>query len=169
MPVTYTLTFARKRCPRSNRTTVLAKSEWSIPLKIAYLVHDLTDPAVDRRVRMLKIGAAQVVIAGFTRIPEPPEYIDGCETINLGRTEDGKLLNRIGSVASVAFRLERLGQAILAGCSVVIARNLEMLLLAARARRRYLPNAPLIFECLDIHRLLLRSNLMGHFLRTIEN
>ena len=43
-----------------------------------------------------------------------------------------------------------------------------MLLLAARARRRYLPNAPLIFECLDIHRLLLRSNLAGQLLRTIE-
>jgi hypothetical protein len=116
---------------------------------------------------MLKLGSAQVIIAGFTRIPEPPKHIDGCEAINLGWTQDGKFLHRIGSVALVACRLERL-QNILAGCSVVIARNLEMLLLAARARRRYLPNAPLIFECLDIHRLLLRSDLIGQFLRTIE-
>lgn len=136
-------------------------------MKIAYLVHDLSDPAVLRRVRMLKLGSAQVIIAGFTRIPEPPKHIDGCEAINLGSTQDGQFLHRIGSVALVAYRLERL-QNILAGCSVVIARNLEMLLLAARARRRYLPNAPLIFECLDIHRLLLRSNLIGRFLRTIE-
>jgi succinoglycan biosynthesis protein ExoL len=137
-------------------------------LKIAYLVHDLSDPAVLRRVRMLKLGSAQVIIAGFTRVPDPPKHIDGCEAINLGWTQDGQFLHRIGSVALVAFRLERL-QNILAGCSVVIARNLEMLLLAARARRCYLPDAPLIFECLDIHRLLLRGNLVGQFLRTIES
>jgi succinoglycan biosynthesis protein ExoL len=117
---------------------------------------------------MLKLGSAQVIIAGFTRVPDPPKHIDGCEAINLGWTQDGQFLHRIGSVALVAFRLERL-QNILAGCSVVIARNLEMLLLAARARRRYLPDAPLIFECLDIHRLLLRGNLVGQFLRTIES
>jgi succinoglycan biosynthesis protein ExoL len=117
---------------------------------------------------MLKHGSAQVIIAGFTRVPDPPKHIDGCEAINLGWTQDGQFLHRIGSVALVAFRLERL-QNILAGCSVVIARNLEMLLLAARARRRYLPDAPLIFECLDIHRLLLRGNLVGQFLRTIES
>ena len=136
-------------------------------MKIAYLVHDLSDPAVLRRVRMLKLGSAQVIVAGFTRIAEPPKHIDGCEAINLGWTQDGQFLHRIGSVALVACQLERL-QNVLAGCNVVIARNLEMLLLAARARRRYLPNAPLIFECLDIHRLLLRSDLIGQFLRTIE-
>jgi succinoglycan biosynthesis protein ExoL len=130
-------------------------------------VHDLTDPAVARRVRMLKIGAAQVVIAGFTRVPEPPRYIAGCETINLGRTEDGRMLKRIGSVVSASFRLEQLHQA-LSGCSVVLARNLEMLVLATRARRRYAPKAALVFECLDIHRLLLRKNLVGRFLRAIE-
>lgn len=136
-------------------------------MKIAYLVHDLSDPAVLRRVRMLKLGSAQVIIAGFTRIPDPPKHIDGCEAINLGWTQDGQFLHRVGSVALAACRLERL-RGILAGCSIVMARNLEMLLLAARARRRYLPDAPLIFECLDIHRLLLRSNLMGQLLRTIE-
>jgi succinoglycan biosynthesis protein ExoL len=143
------------------------RPKWSPRLKIAYLVHDLSDPAVHRRVRMLRLGSAQVIIAGFTRVPEPPKHIDGCEAINLGRTRDGQLLDRIGSVASAAWRLERL-QGILIDCDVVIARNLEMLLLATRARRRYAPNASLVFECLDIHRLLLRGNLIGQFLRTIE-
>jgi succinoglycan biosynthesis protein ExoL len=117
---------------------------------------------------MLKLGSAQIVIAGFTRVPEPPRLIDGCETINLGKTQDGQLLERIGSVALAAWRINRL-QGLLAGCSVVIARNLEMLLLAARARSRYAPQASLVFECLDIHRLLLRENLAGRLLRTIEN
>jgi succinoglycan biosynthesis protein ExoL len=116
---------------------------------------------------MLNIGSAQVVICGFTRIPEPPKYIDGCEAINLGRTKDGHLLDRIASVASVALRLEQLKR-VLSGCEVVLARNLEMLFLAAKARRRYAPNAALLFECLDIHRLLLRSDPSGQILRWIE-
>lgn len=143
------------------------RSKWSIRLKIAYLVHDLSDPAVHRRVRMLKIGSAQVVVIGFRRTPERPKDIDGCETIDLGQTKDGEFLERIGSVASVALRLERL-QNLVSGCRVVLARNLEMLFLATKARRRYAPSAALVFECLDIHRLLLRGNLSSRVLRWIE-
>jgi succinoglycan biosynthesis protein ExoL len=116
---------------------------------------------------MLKNGLAQVIVCGFTRIPEPPKFIDGCETINLGRTKDGQLLERIGSVALVALRLERLKD-IVSGCQVVLARNLEMLFLAAKARRRYASNAALVYECLDIHRLLLRNSPSGRLLRYIE-
>jgi succinoglycan biosynthesis protein ExoL len=116
---------------------------------------------------MLNIGSAEVVVCGFTRIPEPPKYIDGCETVNLGRTKDGQLLERIGSVASVALRLKQL-EKVLSGCRVVLARNLEMLFLAAKGRERYAPSAALVFECLDIHRLLLRDGPSGRFLRWIE-
>jgi hypothetical protein len=82
-------------------------------------------------------------------------------------TQDGQLLERAGSVALAAWRIDRL-QSALTGCSVVIARNLEMLLLAARARRRYAADAALVFECLDIHRLLVHNNAVGWLLRTIE-
>jgi hypothetical protein len=116
---------------------------------------------------MLNLGSALVVIAGFTRVPEPPKLINGCETINLGETQDGQLLERAGSVALAAWRIDRL-QSVLTGCSIVIARNLEMLLLAARARRRYAADAALVFECLDIHRLLLHQNAVGWLLRTVE-
>ncbi len=91
-------------------------------MKIAYFVHDLSDPAVHRRVRMLKLGSAQVTVVGFTRVADPPEYIDGCEVINLGLTKDGRHLERIGSVASVALWLEHL-QKVLVGSHVVLART----------------------------------------------
>src|SRR5579859_314861 len=116
---------------------------------------------------MLKSGGSEVVIAGFTRVHEPPTHIEGYRTISLGRTRDGRLMERIGSVASATLRLQRL-EKVLNGCRVVLARNLEMLLLATTARRRYAPNAALVFECLDIHRLLLRQNLAGQLLRVIE-
>jgi succinoglycan biosynthesis protein ExoL len=138
-----------------------------IGLKIAYLVHDLSDPAVHRRVRMLKIASAQVIVIGFRRTAERLSDVEGCETVDLGETRDGALLARIGSVAAAAVRLARL-QKVLRGCQVMLARNLEMLFLAVRARRRYAPNASLVFECLDIHRMLLSKNLSGRLLRSIE-
>jgi succinoglycan biosynthesis protein ExoL len=117
---------------------------------------------------MLKAGSAQIKVAGFTRVATPPKHIEGCEAISLGLTRDGQLLERIGSVAVAAMRLERLKE-ILTGCQLVLARNLEMLLLASAARRRYAADAALVFECLDIHRLLLRESFLGRLLRGTES
>lgn len=117
---------------------------------------------------MLKAGGAQVRIAGFTRVAVPPTHIEGCEAVSLGRTRDGHLLERIGSVAMAALRLTQLKD-VLDGCQVVLARNLEMLLLASMARKRYAADAALVFECLDIHRLLLRDGLPGRLLRAMES
>ena len=118
------------------------RAKGSFKLKIAYLVHDLSDPAVHRRVRMLKAGSAQVVVIGFRRTAERPRDVEGCETVDLGETRDGAFIARIGSIASVAMRPERFDN-LLRGCQVVLARNLEMLFLATKARRRYAPGATL--------------------------
>jgi succinoglycan biosynthesis protein ExoL len=117
---------------------------------------------------MLKAGGAEVMIAGFTRVAVPPQHIEGCEAVSLGRTKDGHLLARIGSIAMAALRLERI-KGVLDGCQLVLARNLETLLLASMARKRYAADAALAFECLDIHRLLLRDGLPGRLLRSLES
>ena len=64
---------------------------------------------------MLKAGSGQIKVAGFTRVAVPPKHIEGCDAISLGLTKDGRLLERIGSVAMAALRLERLKE-ILDGC-----------------------------------------------------
>jgi succinoglycan biosynthesis protein ExoL len=117
---------------------------------------------------MLKIASAQIVVIGFRRTAARMNDVEGCETIDLGRTRDGALLARAGSIASAAMRLQRL-EKVLRGCRVVLARNLEMLFLAVKARRRYVPNASVVFECLDIHRILLGKGLPGSLLRSIES
>ncbi len=38
--------------------------------KILYLVHDLYDPAVNKRILMLKSGGAEVTVAGFRRMAQ---------------------------------------------------------------------------------------------------
>ena len=134
--------------------------------KVAYLVHDLTDAAVGRRIRMLEIGGAKVSVAGFTRgsastatLPVP--------TLDLGQTKDARLVSRATSVAKALGQITLLKETV-SGADIVIARNLEMLAIASRARAIFAPNASLIYECLDIHRLLLSRGVAGKFLRAIE-
>lgn len=117
---------------------------------------------------MLKIGAERLVVIGFRRGAECPQHIDGCEIVDLGETRDGAFFARIGSVASASMRLKLL-ESFVRDSEVVLARNLEMLYLAVQARRRYAPNAALVFECLDVHRLLLGQNLAGRILRSLES
>ena len=135
--------------------------------KIAYFVHDLADPAVHRRIRMLKVGGAAVVPIGFRRRAKPITAIDGISTIEIGRTVDLKLFKRALSVVAALPKLRDTAEH-LRGSDVILARNLEMLVLASLARKRYAPAARLVYECLDIHRLQLSLRFDGALLRFVE-
>ena len=136
-------------------------------MKLAYLVHDLGDPAVERRVRQLRAGGVEVALAGFHRAATPPATVAGVPAVPMGRTENARLLRRVGTVLAAAARpgpwLE-----VLRGAEVVLARQLEMLSLGARARALAAPRAALVYECLDIHRLMLSPGPPGRLLRGLE-
>jgi succinoglycan biosynthesis protein ExoL len=136
--------------------------------KIAYFAHDLADPAVHRRVRMLVAGGAAVTPIGFRRSAEAPSAIEGLPSIDLGRTADGMLARRMLSVAGTLVRLARIAHHV-READVILARNLEMLVLAVRARRLYAPEAAVVYECLDIHRVLLSKRLGEKLLRLLES
>lgn len=136
-------------------------------MKIGYFVHDLADAAVHRRVRMLLEGGASVVPCGFRRSAEPVSTICGVPAIDLGRTEDARLIRRIITVLRARFRLHRL-PAELRDVDLVMARQLEMLVLAAAFRDRYRRHVSLVFECLDIHGMMLKTSLPGRLLRWLE-
>jgi succinoglycan biosynthesis protein ExoL len=136
--------------------------------RIAYFAHDLADPAVDRRARMLLAGGAAVMPVGFHRTEKPPETVAGVPPLSLGRTTDGMLSSRAVSVLRAILNLPDLASQV-AGSDVVVARNLEMLAIATRARKRYAPGARLVYECLDIHNVMISDNLIGHLLRSLES
>lgn len=139
-------------------------------MNILYLVHDLTDAAVEKRVAMLRAGGAdRVHVAGFCRVTEAPEMIAGCPALSLGRTYNGGFAQRIVSVLREAVLLGR-HRDLFAEADIVIARNLEMLALAVRGRALCAAdNKPvLIYESLDIHRLLLKDGAAGQVLRGLE-
>ena len=65
---------------------------------MTYLAHDLDDPAIWRRVEMLRRGGARVRVAGFRRGQGPlPE----AATV-LGRTANGRMVQRVRAILALS-------------------------------------------------------------------
>ncbi|MGX9118658.1 glycosyl transferase family 1 [Mesorhizobium sp. BHbsci] len=136
-------------------------------LHVLYLVHDVSDPAVRRRIIMLKAGGAQVTLAGFRRTASPVADVEGLRPIDLGATRDGRFAQRLAAVTKAAVSIgSKLGS--MPRPDLIIARNLEMLALARRARSAFQATVPIVYECLDIHRLVLRGDFLGKAMRGAE-
>jgi hypothetical protein len=133
-------------------------------LKIVYFVHDLNDAAVRRRLDMFACAAATVTLLGFRRGDTPVSLPDA---VQLGHTRNGRMFARARAVVA-AWLLEGRWGKTLGGADMIVARNLECLVLAALHRRRRAPGAVLVYECLDIHRLMLGDGTPGWLLRRLE-
>jgi hypothetical protein len=131
-------------------------------MQVLYLAHDLDDAAIWRRAGMLRRGGASVRLAGFRRGDGP---LPGPATV-LGRTRDGRMARRAGAVLAA---LPGLPGRLPPGPApdVILARNLEMLALGARLAARH-PGARLVYELLDVHRLLSGSGPVPAVLRAVE-
>ena len=125
-------------------------------MKIAYLAWDLCDAATIRRVEMLQAGGAELAVAGFRRRERAPAHL---AAVDLGRTYDGRLAHRAVLVALRCLRPGALRE-VVQDADVILARNLEMLAIAAVARRAHARGAKLVYECLDIHRLMCASGAL---------
>jgi succinoglycan biosynthesis protein ExoL len=136
-------------------------------LRVLYFVHDLSDPAVRRRVMMLKAGGADVTLAGFSRADDIAEDVRSLAPLELGTTRDGAFAQRLMAVLSTASHLGSKLRGV-ARPDVIIGRNLEMLALACRARRFFGAEIPIVYECLDIHRLLLGRSGISRAIRMAE-
>lgn len=137
------------------------------PLRLLYLVHDLADAAVAKRITMLQDGGAQVTVAGFRRSEAAPATLAGVPVIDLGRTYNGGFAQRIMAVFAILLKIRRFRQ-LFAENDMIIARNLEMLAIGVRGRAITSPKPVLVYESLDIHRLLLNQGPVGKILRWLE-
>lgn len=139
----------------------------SADLKILVLAHDLSDAAIHRRVAMLKTGGARVSVAGFRRTDEIIRDVEGCPAVDFGRTYNAGFLQRIFSVLRTVLFLAQY-RALFADADIILARNLEMLAIGVRGQSLCARKPMLIYESLDIHRLLLRQDFIGAGLRALE-
>ncbi|WP_410216373.1 glycosyltransferase [Paracoccus sp. (in: a-proteobacteria)] len=130
---------------------------------VTYLAHDLDDPSIWRRVEMLRRGGAQVRVAGFRRAEGPLAE----PAIVIGKTANGRMGQRLRAIARVLPRIDRLVPRPASGePEVILARNLEMLMLGAMLQRRR--PARLVYELLDIHSMMLGDSLKARALRRVE-
>ncbi|MGV8855800.1 MAG: glycosyltransferase [Devosia sp.] len=134
---------------------------------ILYLVHNLADPAVSRRVAMFRQGGADVEIAGFKRADAPPATLPLDTVVELDITHDGRMFQRLAATLRAAFRAPRWARS-LQRPDIIVARNLEMLGVAQRLLGIWDVAPILVYECLDIHRLMLRQDRVGQGMRALE-
>ena len=135
--------------------------------RILYLVHNLADPAVGRRVAMFRQGGAEVDVVGFRRGDAPLPDLPVNTVLELDITHDGRMLHRLGATLKAAWRAPRWARS-LPRPDVIVARNLEMLGVARRLLASWDVAPGLVYECLDIHRLMLRQDPIGRGMRGLE-
>ena len=135
-------------------------------MKVAYFAHELADPAVRKRVRMLEAGGCTVSLLGFERARGVPAARETTGHI-LGHTRNQRMFARIGSVILAIPRALRI-QSLWRDADFFMARNLEMLILVTLLARLVKPKARVIYECLDIHRLMLSTGIVGAAIRAVE-
>jgi succinoglycan biosynthesis protein ExoL len=132
--------------------------------RIAFFGHDAADAAVRRRVRGFLDDGLEVT--GFMMRRRDPGALDW-DNIDLGETRDGAFLQRIRQVfAGASLAAAERGK--LAAADVIYARNLDMLACAFLAKRKAKLDTPVIYESLDVHRLLTRSDPIGMVVRALE-
>lgn len=137
------------------------------PLKVLHLSFNLGDAAVHKRAAMLLQGGAKVTLAGFRRTHVAIPHIHDCPTVNFGQTYNGHFIQRIGAVLRVLCTLRR-HRTLFADAEIIIARNMEMLAIAVCGRALLNPAASIIYESLDIHRLLVAPGIIGFIMRALE-
>ena len=136
-------------------------------LKILYLVPNLSDPAVSRRVDMLRAGGAQISVAGFRRADAAPAQLSADRLVELGVTHDERMIHRLLATLKASYTARGWGRDF-GRPDVIIARNLEMLAIANRLLPLWPRPPALVYECLDLHRLMLRGDQLGRAMRRLE-
>lgn len=136
-------------------------------LVIGYLAHDVYDKGIERRADIFVGGGAQVVTVGFRRQDPARPWVGGAKPYDLGRTHDAALLRRMAASLMQAVQA-RVWAKPLRHVDVVVAKTLEMLVLAFAARLIGGVRAPIVYECCDIHRTLLSPGLSGKLMRGLE-
>jgi len=117
---------------------------------------------------MFRLGGAEVEIAGFRRADSPQSDLPLTRTIELDVTHDARMLHRLVATLRAAHSVRGWSRN-LRRPDVIVARNLEMLAIANRLQALWPESTPtLVYECLDIHRLMLRPDQVGSAMRGVE-
>lgn len=134
-------------------------------IKIAFFGHDAADAAIRRRI--LSFVEDGLEVTGFMMRrgkAKPTEWTN----IDLGQTHDGAFAQRASMVFKGADTAAADGREALQTADLFYARNLDMLASAFLTKRKLKLKTPVVYECLDVHRMMVGSGPVSRLLRFIE-
>jgi succinoglycan biosynthesis protein ExoL len=134
---------------------------------IAFFGHDANESTVIKRANAFQANGARVVGFMFRRVRRGPAHEPAWEHVDLGVTRDLNYLRRlpklIGALAKCAAKRSLLRQ-----CDIIYARNFDMLLLGLAAKWVTGSQAIVVYEALDIRRVMIDRGRLSALLRFIE-
>ncbi len=137
---------------------------------VAFFGHDANESTVRKRIASFE--AEGWTVRGFTfarsryetrHAPQQPFW----PNVPLGQTQDRNYPRRMKALAAAVPRVLRHAPAI-RSARAIYARNMDMMALAALARRLTGSRARLVYEVLDVQRPLLRKGAAGAAMRMAE-
>lgn len=145
-------------------------------LRVAVFGFDLAEPAQIRRIRAL--AALGCEVSSFCqRRAGSPAFQPDWPNVELGEVRHRDIRGRALGLGAAIGRAAR-GWRTIAQADLIVARNLDLALIAVAARSiaglrarlagRGRRAAPLVYECLDIHDLLTAPGLKGRLARAAE-
>jgi succinoglycan biosynthesis protein ExoL len=137
------------------------------PLRLLVFGADAAEAAQIRRMQSYLDCGFDVTGFMMRRANMNPDFVPFWDNVHLYDTENQSPLRRLAAVAGSVAKL-RGHREKLAGADVIVARNLDMLAIAAAARAMIRPRPSLIYECLDIHGLMTDPGARGRMARAAE-
>ncbi len=137
------------------------------PARIEVFGFDVAEISQIRRIRAM-IGLGHEVHS-FTmrRANMNADFVPDWPNTHLYETQNEALGKRAAVVAGSVLRMAG-HRARLRAADVIVARNLDMLAIAAAAKRIAGSRAPLVYECLDIHGALTGQGAKSRLMRAAE-
>ncbi|MBR0987617.1 hypothetical protein [Bradyrhizobium liaoningense] len=135
--------------------------------RAVYFAHNLMDAVYPKRRAMLERSGFDFNGFAFDRrrnASDKPPVENGYV---LGRARDGDLASRLISIATSIIVLWQ-NRRIIQSADILIARNLDLLLLAYVSQSIFGSTGALYYECLDIHPALTDKGWRGKLIRSIE-
>jgi succinoglycan biosynthesis protein ExoL len=134
---------------------------------IAFFGHDANESTVIKRAAAFQANGARVIGFMFRRLRRGPAHEPAWENVDLGVTRDLNYLRRLPKlVAAIAKCAAR--RSVLKQCDIIYARNIDMLLLAQAAKWIAGSDAVVVYEALDIRRVLIDRGRLSGLLRWVE-
>ncbi len=134
--------------------------------RVAFFGHDANDAAIRRRVSAFQGAGIDVARFMMCRrgLADQSQF-----DVYLAHTFDAEYVQRARAILVGATRAAKSG-ALLRSADLIYARKPGHVgLRAFMARARLGLTTPIIYECLDVHRVLTRSDLVGAGLRRLEH